>query len=112
MSAQIVFLRAFGLFPRQNISRPGFSDTLHVLLITFLFIFVALPAGAKCFMDRREQDLNNFIINLHTSLDFMLFATSYLLLAWNKIKLRDLICEIREEVGERKKSIDVLCKFH
>lgn len=98
-----IFLKVFGIFPHRNINLHGICNTVHMLLITFLFFAVAIPAGAKCYVDGTGQDLNTLIMNLQTTLNFSLFAISYPLLFSKSIKLNDLICDMERVVEQRKK---------
>lgn len=102
MSALLVLLKIFGLFPNENIKTHSIVATLRLVALHIPLLFIIIPAILDCYVHRNALNVVRLTNIIYTTVVFIMLDSIYLYLCVRKFELRDIICELRAMVEQRK----------
>lgn len=88
------FLRWFGLYPSENLTRSGIKDTLYIIVVSLPLWFVLLTSYAYFKANIKTADIAVITDNMYTNFIFTMMCGNYFLLTLRKFEIREIIDEM------------------
>lgn len=88
MSALLVLLKIFGIFPNENIKMHSILATLHLVALHIPLLFIIIPAILDCYEHRSTQDVVSLTNFIYTVAVYIMLDSIYLYLCVRKFQLR------------------------
>lgn len=95
-----LLLRGYGLYPSENVIKPGFVDTAYIIILSLPLWFVLLTNYAYLEANIKTADIAVITDSMYTSFIFSMMCGNYFVLARRKIQIREVIDEI-ESITKR-----------